>query len=357
MPCLALSLCLAATLVAQSGSPAVAGSSGTGVIELVVLDSATGYAVDGGTVHWGLIGASVPESLPNSQQTDHSGVFRLELSAGAYAFEVGAAGYRTMRTHSDVVGGLALSVNVRLDPIAPAPELQETVVESQLRQGFELVHGYVIDSATHTPISGARVQLQNSGATAFSNGRGYYKLYAAAAPRRAASVPEDLPPTDTLTTTAPGYKAHVLGGLLHVAGSEGVISVEMAPGSGTVREHIVRRALLPPGAAAEPPAPQTAGASDGLQSWLDIRGEALVLGGGAVTDGAVPLANIALPSSIRVGSNCTNGALGCGGTAYAIWPPRGDQAGYQPPPFSISTSFDPSEHTRPATAPVLTVFL
>jgi hypothetical protein len=229
--------------------------STVGNIDFQILDSATGYAVGSATIKWDAIGQSIPSVLSHSGTASSGGQFQQQLSPGEYVFEISAPGYQTTRTHFDVESGSVIRPNINLDPVSPPPELRENVVASELRDGLDLVHGYVVDKLTHSPMANVQVTLSQSGAGATTNARGYFQIYVGAVSTADLSRPEDFPALDTLTAAATGHKSYILSGLLHVPGSALVTRIEMTPGTGTTREQIDHPALMTPGSLPDVPPP------------------------------------------------------------------------------------------------------
>jgi hypothetical protein len=188
--------------------------------------------VDPTTIKWDAVGESIPSALSYSGISSSNGRFGQELSQSEYAFEISAPGYRPMRTHFGITMGSVVRANINLDPVNLPTELRDDVVASELRDGYELVHGYIVDGETHLPMAGVKLRRQESDATSVSDSRGYFQLYAGAISTENASRPEDFPEADTLTATASGYKTYTLTGLLHMSGSHTVLRIAMAPGLG-----------------------------------------------------------------------------------------------------------------------------
>lgn len=198
-----------------------------GRIEFQVLDSATGYVVDSAAIKWDAAGESAPSALSRSGISASTGQFVQELSPSEYAFEISAPGYRPLRTHFGIAAGSVVHANINLDPVDLPTELRDDVVASELRDGYELVHGYVADGETHLPLAGVKLRLQESDTTSVTDSRGYFQIYAGAISTDNASKPEDFPATDSLTATASGYKTYTLTGVLHVPGSHAVRRIAM----------------------------------------------------------------------------------------------------------------------------------
>jgi len=181
-----------------------------------------------------------------------------------------------MRTHFGVASGSVTRANINLDPVSPPQELREDIVASELRDGFELLHGYTGDAVTHRPVPGVHLRLKESGASATSDVRGYFQLYVVAVSTADASGPEDFPATDTLTATASGYKTYTLSGLLHVPGSDSVIRIALTPGIGSSSQHIDHKPFMPPSSVPDLPPPTGYPTTKSLHNWLAGSGQAMV---------------------------------------------------------------------------------
>jgi len=237
-----------ATLVLALGmlsEPILAQGTSSG-IDFQILDGATGFGVPSATIKWGQIGQRSISPLSQSAVSSAEGKLPLQLSPGEYAFEISAPGYKLMRTHFGATSGSLASDSIHLDPVVPPEELRESTVDSELREGMELDHGFVTDALTHRPIAHVEVRLQLSGAAATTNSRGYFQLMAPAQSTSHLRSAEEFPTSDTLTASAPGYKTYILTGFWHDSQSWRVINIELTPGTGVTREDITPRALMPP---------------------------------------------------------------------------------------------------------------
>jgi hypothetical protein len=235
----------ASTVNAQSVPNIENASAGDGDIHVAIRDSSTGFAIAGSTIKWEKVDSSAPVSLSSANTANaRDGVLHLRLTPGDYGIEISAPGYDPMRTHAGLIAGASYPLNIFLDPVSLPDELQDEKISAQLKDGFELVQGYVCDASTHLPILGVTVRLLESGATAVTDERGYFSLYAPTAPSADANGPEDLLASDTLIATATGYQRYQLDGLLHASGSESVIRIDLNSGSGASGEHFVHGALL-----------------------------------------------------------------------------------------------------------------
>jgi hypothetical protein len=298
-------------------------------IDFQILDSATGFGVPSATIKWGRIGQRSISPLSQSAMSSSEGKLPLQLSPGQYAFEISAPGYKPMRTYYGATSGSVADLNIDLDPVVPPEELRKTTVDGELREGMELDHGFVTDALTHRPIAHVEVRLQQSGAAATTNSRGYFQLMAPAQDTSKLRSAEEFPPLDTLTTSAPGYKTNILTGILHVPQGWAVDNIKLTPGTGTTREDVTPVPLMRPGSMPKPvqatPNQGQAGPSPSpiprfLLRWLSGSATPIVpkeqQSTLATTLGTTA---VILPPSIRVGSNCSNGKYGCTTTnTYAL---------------------------------------
>src|SRR5215831_17875244 len=137
----------------------------------------------------GCAGQSAISALSHSGFSSPGGHFLQELLPSEYAFEISAHEYHPMRTHFGVAPGSVTRANINLDPVNPPQELREDIVASELRDGFELLHGYTGDAVTHRPVPGVHLRLKESGASATSDVRGYFQLYVVAVSTANAQAP------------------------------------------------------------------------------------------------------------------------------------------------------------------------
>jgi hypothetical protein len=181
-----------ASLGQQPKQSALLNNSGN--INFQVLDSATGYVVPSARIKWdAVVGQSVPSALSHSGISSSNGQFAQELSPSEYAFEISAQGYRPLRTHFGITMGSVVRANINIDPVNLPTELRDDVVASELRDGYELVHGYVVDGEAHLPMAGVKLQLQESGAASVSDSRGYFEIYAGAISTETHQSPTNFP--------------------------------------------------------------------------------------------------------------------------------------------------------------------
>ena len=227
-------------------SPAQATTSG---IDLQILDSATEFGVPSAIIKWGF-------ALSQSATSSSEGKLSVRLEPGFdYGFVISAPGYKPMSFHYPITSGSIAHLNINLDPVVLPRELRESTVNPKLRTGLELDHGYVSDALTHRPIAHVEVRLQQSGAAATTNSRGYFQMMAPAHDTSKLRRAEEYPPLDSLTASATGYKTYILTGLLHDPRSWRRFTIELTPGTGVVREDDTPVPLMPRESLRKRPAP------------------------------------------------------------------------------------------------------
>jgi len=308
--------------------PVLAQGTASG-IDFQILDSATGFGVPSATIKWGQIGQRSISPLSQSSVSSSEGKLPLQLSPGGYAFEISAPGYKPMRTHYPVTLGSVVPLNVNLDRVVPPEELRETTVDSELRKGMELDHGFVTDALTHRPIAHAQVRLQQSGAAATTNSRGCFQMMAPAQSTSHLRSAKEFPPLDTLIASAPGYKTYILTGLLHVPRSWTVTRIELTPGTGVTHHDTTPAPLMPPGSLPKNrPASSASPIPRFLLRWLSGFATPTVPKEQQSTPTTTPVTNASvLPTYIVVGSNCSNGPCKIGDRVNLIRTKDSDRGG------------------------------
>lgn len=258
----------------------------SGNLNITFRDSATGYAV--------------PTSFSAENQTararaalvtDAAGRGWYQLAAGRHNLEVAARGYRPLKTHFEVDPQTPLAVTVWLDPLEPPEELRPEVVEAKLIPGYTMLHGHVADAQAGWPLAGARIRLENAGVEAQTDERGYFLLYALAPP---VNPTEEPPKTDHLVAYFAGFKTYRVANVLLTEG-DSHFKIELEQGERTVerdRGHKLLRSAEELKDAQR--RPQESAADHHLSPQLEAR-----------VAGVEQATNVPVPSSIRVGFNCS----------------------------------------------------
>jgi hypothetical protein len=219
--CLLAARCcmLAGVVIALAVSPARAAS---GYLDVKVRDGATGYAVPA------LVKGDGPELF--STLADKAGHLRQAMAPGVYRLEVSAPDYKDAKSHTTIEGGKTVWMTFMLDPMNPPEE--ERLLESRLREGFTLIHGYAVDKETGQPVRDVRVRLEHAGAQTVTDHRGYYWLSVPTPPE----TEPDKPGTDTLIAEKPGWKTIVHRNMLIGDADGGGYLLDLERGTGAV-EH------------------------------------------------------------------------------------------------------------------------
>ncbi len=209
--------------------------------------------------------------MPFKRQTDSFGRIRLTFPAGDYLFEACAPGYDSMRVHYPVIASKALSLGFEMHPIVLPPEERPDVLDAQMRRGYAMTYGYIVDADTGRPLADVRVRFEGSKVETKSNARGYYALFSPASPSN--PDPAWLPATDTLVAELSGYKRFVYNRFPMFEGQASGTNVALEQGSGATETTFSARWM--PGNAAdmqaqEEPVKPGPPISPRLLQWLSV---------------------------------------------------------------------------------------
>ena len=177
---------------------AVVSHADTGSLQLSLRDFITGYAVVGTVTFNGPQQLTVP--------TDENGNLFVELQTGQYIIQASAQGYAPLTSQTPVTPGSNPAITIMLDSTGLPEDEQTQRLAQELRPGFTLFHGYVVDPRAGKPIAGVRVQLLNAAVETETNPNGHYDL--------SVVTPKEVPPglmgTDTLIFQKSGYDKVVI---------------------------------------------------------------------------------------------------------------------------------------------------
>jgi hypothetical protein len=185
---------------------------------------------------------------------------RTEIAApqGKALVRITALGHLPLDTYIDV--DPLLPTTMLLDPEVPTPELAPDVVAAQVREGFAMLHGHVIDVGTGVPVEGARVSLNNAGVSTETNKRGYFVLQAPVT----AVEGEKLPQTDNLVVEQAGYKTYTITRSFLTPGATH-FQIDLESGVGAVTRDDTHKILaFEEGQLPESPPVQTSGDDVGI---------------------------------------------------------------------------------------------
>jgi hypothetical protein len=256
-----------------------------GSLNISFRDSLTGYAVS-----TQLTAENLSTRTRTALVTDAAGHGRYQLAAGRHNLEVAARGYRALKTHFEVDPQTPLAVTVWLDPVEPPEELRPEVVTAKLRPGYTMLHGHVAN-AQGQPLAGAGIRLENAGVETQTDERGYFLLYALVPP---GNPTEELPKTDHLTADFAGFKAYRITNVLLTEG-DAHFKIELEQGEGTVERDKGHKLLRSAEELKDAQRrPQESAADHNHSPQLETK-----------IAGVAQATNVAVPSTIRVGFNCS----------------------------------------------------
>ncbi|MGH9842165.1 MAG: SpoIID/LytB domain-containing protein [Blastocatellia bacterium] len=248
-------------------------------------DSATGYAVP-----TSFSAENQKEGARIAMVPDAAGRGQYQLAAGRHNLEVAARGYRPLKTHFEIDPQTPLAVTVWLDPLEIPEELRPEVVAAKRIPGYTMLRGHVADAQAGRPLAGARIRLENAGVEAQTDERGYFVLYALAPPVNAT---EELPKTDHLVAEFAGFKTYRIANVL-LAEGDVHFKIELEQGEGTVERDKGHKMLRSAEELKDTQRRPQESTTDHHTPQLETK-----------TTGVAQATNVAVPTSIRVGFNCS----------------------------------------------------
>jgi hypothetical protein len=298
----------AADTRAASASPpsraAVAAGPAERLLRIRVRDSVDGHALDARLSALPLDATARVRAL--AADPTLRGASNAVLAAGDYELRIGADGHRTMSTRLRIDAAPLLPLTVWLPPTTSSDALDRLALKAAACARCAVFAGRVFDAASGRPLAGATVRDSQRGrATTDADGR--FELQARLPAARAAGD-DALPATIDLRIEARGYRGRELAGLPLLNDARALI-VDLESGQGLARSdrrHVQQRARQredqqrPVSAvdAAQAQADARAAAGDAFNpARPDTVARAAVL--------AARSADVAVPASIRVGTNCS----------------------------------------------------
>lgn len=231
-------------------------------LTIAVRDSETGIGIPAEVAFKSADGTSSAlgsVSVASGQRT------QIAVPQGKALVRITASGHVPLDTF--IGADALLPTTMLLDPEVPAPELAPAVVAAQIREGFAMLHGHIVDVDTGAPVEGARVSLRNAGVSTETNKRGYFTLQAPTTPVEG----EKLPQTDDLVVERSGYKTHTITRSFLVTGATH-FQIDLEPGMGSVtRDDTHKMLAFEEGRLPEPPPPpaETSGDEVGILASCD----------------------------------------------------------------------------------------
>lgn len=235
-----------------------------------------------------------------------AGVALGALPAGEHLLSIEAAGYQSMATTITVDNQPKLPTTIWMQPTTPDLRLEQSALRAVQCGDCSVITGYVYDSRSGKPLPGLAVRSDQGDAT-HTDAAGRFELQAVA-PRRALADVEALPATTTITIEGDGYSEQLSGIGLYNDASDLIID---AVHGGAVRRDMTHVQSL----ARRNNKPREQAPQDTVESLLDMRNadvgrdQAMRVGDPAAASIAARLAaqaaTIPVPSTIRVGTNCS----------------------------------------------------
>lgn len=267
-------------------------SQAGGSLKILVRDSATGFALPAEVVSQVKNGPGTLRTL----WTNAKGHGVYQLSSGRNELEIHAVNHKSLRTHFEPDSQAVKNITFWVDPMELPDELLPEVIDSKIRPGQALMHGHVSDSATGLPIKGARVQLERAGVKSKTNAQGYFLLYG---PVQPTNPTQEMPGSDNLIVSVAGFKTYRRANVTIAEGATHFI-IDMSPGEGVTKKDDTHKLKLSPEqlkntqteiseSGDKQPAPERLNTSEEVGQSLPV----------------------AVPPSIRVGSNCPSGRTSC----------------------------------------------
>jgi hypothetical protein len=193
-------------------------------IHFKLTDVETGIAMEGVPVLAQRVQDEPPTNLQPLGTSNQSGRLDVKLETGRYAFQIEVANYHPWRIVFDVGPG-----RITLGPIALFPDSRPSEylkVEGNVKEGFESVYGYTLDSSTSRPLAEVRLDFKPSGIVVTSDNKGFYSVDIPVKPTK------DFDPSEVETVTAhrAGFGDHEIA--FEVTGNDALpMGVPLTPGN------------------------------------------------------------------------------------------------------------------------------
>ncbi len=303
---------------------------------LVVKDDFTGKAVQNAIVMGQMVANVAPDNLQLLGKFDQDGKLVLAVIPDkTYAAEISAPGYKTVRTTiGEASGQSPTTEGFNLVPLSkPAAIVQ---AEAQTEPGYDILVGYVLDSAHGTGIANATVHLEKSDITTTTDAEGFFSLKFAvslhANPSKTPTSEDDFD-LETLIINAPGYKRYERENIELIDNNAEGNSFSLDRGIGEIKEVLPLPGVgtgtgvdadgeAEPDEDAEPRSPS-------LENWLNkretdkpsLKTQASGTQNPNVEEsqGSFISTTVSLPDVIYVGSGCKRTAQAAGVKPHYVW--------------------------------------
>lgn len=227
------------------------------------------------------------------------------LAHGEYMLTARVPGYEALATPLRIDGERALPVTLWLQPNPPATAAAQRALQAVECGACSIVAGHVYDVSTGQPLQGLRVAPDTGGST-LTDAEGGFVLVLPASPRTTTDA-EALPETTTITVEGGGYRQVLRDVALYQDSHE--LIVDLSRGKPSVQDfgHARMRERSGASRAASAEAPMQA-AIEAERDAAD-RDKAFDPDDAAASERTRMLAsgkaNLPVPTSIRVGTNCS----------------------------------------------------
>lgn len=210
----------------------VSHNSGTAVsspVHFLIQNAYTEFGVSDATISVQLLNGAPPTGLQPLGKTSTAGRMDGDWPYGDYAIEVSATGYKVVRLVIHL--NAANTVKQWVVNLYPPSKPQELInAESQVRAGYGVVAGYVMDATSHKPLSGAALHILPADFHTTTNSDGFFSMTIPAT-----NDPDDDRSSDieTVQVTLTGYKTYLIANIEVVGNDYSPVNVRLAPGTGT----------------------------------------------------------------------------------------------------------------------------
>lgn len=181
-------------LVLPGGSTALPIRESSSNLKITIRDSVTGLRIAG------RVAATHKSAATEYLSTGSSGRENFQLAEGRNDLTIEAEGYATQRTYFEI-GRNALDVTVWLDPFEVPSVMRSESINANIRDGWTLIHGHIIDDGNGRPIENARIYFVSSSIETVSGPSGYFRMFVPTLP---VDPVGDLPGTDELIVESMG---------------------------------------------------------------------------------------------------------------------------------------------------------
>lgn len=288
------------TIGAGLAAPTTHNATASRALDIRVRDSVSGRALES---HLVVIARGAAARVHDLGITTRGGRVA-DLSEGRYELIVSAPGYDSLSTQVEIDAAPVLPLTVWLSPSTPSEALDLLALKAAACAQCAVFSGHVYDRSGR-PLAGAQVR-SSQGARTSTDDDGYFE-FSAQLPRALARDSEALPAAFEISISAQGHRSQRLTGLPLLNDSRHLI-VDLDAGAGS--EVVVDRSHVQVRARQREDQQRPRSAADAVQAeaeaeqdvGLDPANPASLATAQRL---AAQAASVPVPSSIRVGTNCS----------------------------------------------------